>query len=193
MEPVFLVFFFFSKSPPAIITGVVREIRNIEIVSFTGLLCFLDVDFDGADETFLVSEARGWRDEWIGGRWVAYEVLLKRIDEIDGNDTIRVASFHFSFRAGQEPPLVFVSAGFLDANGDGSLDIAIAMWDDEGFSRMAIHDLSGLDRGERPEITELLPDLMWASYEIKWPLVRVKSPYGKREYFWKDGGWMEND
>ncbi len=182
-----------SKAPPAIISGDLQGIKNIEIVAFAGPLCSLDLDRDGKEEIFFVSEATGWRDEWVGGRWVAYEVLSKRVNMIRSADTLMIASFACSFRAGDEPPPIFVSVGFLDANGDGFLDMVIAEWDEDGLSRMTIYDLSALCRGDDPEIAGLMPDLIWASYEFSWPRVKVESPRGKREYLWVDGEWLEND
>lgn len=191
VEAAFLALAMVSKSPPAIISGEVVSVKNFELAGFAGILCSVDVDRDGDEEDFVVSESRGWRDEWIGGDWVAYEVLSKRIEEIDNGDTIRVLSYHFSFRADEKPPSVFVSVGFLDASGDGVLDIVVAMWDNEGFSQMMIYDLGGIEGDESPEITGLMPGLSWASYEIAWPVVKVSSPYGKREYVWKEGEWID--
>ncbi|MEO0180947.1 MAG: hypothetical protein ABIM74_07275 [candidate division WOR-3 bacterium] len=182
-----------SKSPPAIITGDVQDVKNFELLSFVGDLCSVDVDRDGNNERFFVSESRGWQDEWIDGRWVAYEVRTKRLNEARGSDTIGVASYTFSFQADEKPPMVFASVGFLDANEDRVLDLIIAIWDDEGFSEMTVYDLSGLNDGTRHKIATLSPDLKWPSYEFAWPRLMIKSPAGKREYLWREGSWIELD
>ncbi|MGC8894428.1 MAG: hypothetical protein ACP5QG_06235 [candidate division WOR-3 bacterium] len=191
IHDLFLCLGLVSKAPPAIITGDVQSIKNFDLIAFSGVICSLDVDRNGKTETFFVSEARGWRDEWIDGQWVAYEVLSKRINKIVGDDTIQVTSYYFSFSTKENTPVFFVSVGFLDVIRDSVMDIAVASWNDEGFSRLVLYDLSGIEGRERPEIAELVPGLKWASYEIVWPLVKAKSPYGTREYVWENGDWVE--
>jgi hypothetical protein len=182
VETAFLALALVSKSPPAIIRGDVQGVKNFELAGSAGLVCSADVDGDGADESFFVTES--WGE--VSGFEEDYPVLFKIIVEADGNDTVEVAAFPVF---GGET--IFMSVGFLDANPDRVKDMAVGFWDDSGTSCLRIYDLAGLDQNARPRITELRPGLRWASYDIAWPVVKVKSPYGKREYAWKEGEWVE--
>lgn len=184
VEMAFLALALVSKSPPAIIGGEVQGVKNFDLVSFIGQICVFDTDGDGAAESFFIAEA--WGE--VCSPDEDYPVLFKIIKETDGKDTIYVDGFAVSGKN------MFMSVGFFDASEDSVKDMALAFWDDSGASCLRLYDMSLNEGAARSRLaSELRPGLKWASYDIAWPAVRVNSPYGKREYIWKDREWKQND